>query len=305
MHHKRIIPGELHHVFQRSYDRGLLFYSASDVLTYFTIFMTKAAKYKMRVLGLCTMRDHIHSLLIPPSSKSLAGFEMATNRTFAREFNSSIGRSGPVFEHSYDFAVKRSGKVARSSIIYLYNNPVEKHLCRKAVEARWNFLAYGLGPYPFSSKLILRRASSRMRRCVEETKACHSHGEYLKPVRLCRMFGILDVDERKQLCDFIIQTYSVIDYRALFSYWKSPEDMLVAANSATGAEYDIAEKEERFGSDKVYGEISSWILKQGGFKHLKDVLLLSEQERYALAVDLQEGTSASLMQIHKFLHLKV
>ena len=277
---KMILPGQPHHVYQRSSDRGLLFYTAADVLTYFTIYMTYARLFEIVVLGVCPMRDHVHGMIIPPSKEMMAKFEGATNRAYAVEFNIDTGTKGPVFEHSYSFAGRKDLKKIRSSIIYLYNNPVEKHLCNNVIDARWNFLAYGFSTNPFSEPLIIRKAS--------------------RP-----MFKSLDTRERAQLADYIVVTYSAIDYQKLFSYWKTPEEMLLAMDSTTGAEYDIGEKVNRTLSDKAYSTIASFLEKDCGYKRAKDVLILPERNKLNLLTELLIHTDASEYQIKKFLHLDV
>ena len=299
---KKIIPGQPHHVFQRSSDKGLLFYTAADVLAYFTIYMTYARTYRITVLGVCPMRDHVHGMIIPPSKEMMAKFEGATNRAYAVEFNIDTGTKGPLFEHSYGFAARKDVKKIRSSIIYLYNNPVEKHLCNKAIDARWNFLAYGFSPNPFSEPLIIRRASTPMRKCIKEVRYMRSQNKYLNQRIIHRMFKCLDTRERLQLADFIVVTYSCIDYQKLFSYWKSPEEMLTAMNSTTGAEYDIGEIVNKALSDKAYSEMSQILEKDYGFMRAKDVLVLPEKNRRNLLNELIIKTEVSEYQIKKFLH---
>ena len=300
---KTILPGQPHHVYQRSSDRGLLFYTAADVLTHFTIYTTYARLYRITVLGVCPMRDHVHGMIIPPSKEMMAKFEGATNRAYTVEFNIDTGTKGPLFEHSYNCAARKDLKRIRSSIIYLYNNPVEKHLCKKAIDARWNFLAYGFSPNPFSEPLIIRKASVPMANCIKEVKYMRSQGKYLNQRIIHRMFKSLDARERAQLADYIIVTYSAIDYRKLFSFWDSPEQMLTAMNSTTGSEYDIGEKVNKALSDRVYSEISHVLEKHYGFKRAKDVLILPEKNRYNLMNKLIINTDASEYQIKKFLHM--
>ncbi len=300
---RKIIPGQPHHVFQRSSDKGLLFYTAADVLAYFTIYMTYARTYRITVLGVCPMRDHVHGMIIPPSKESMAKFEGATNRAYAVEFNIDTGTKGPLFAHSYGCAARKDMKKRRSSIIYLYNNPVEKHLCDKAIDARWNFLAYGFSPNPFSEPLIIRRASTPMKKCIKEVRYMRSQNKYLNQRIIHRMFKCLDTRERLQLADFIVVTYSCIDYQKLFSYWKSPEEMLMAMNSTTGAEYDIGEIVNKSLSDKAYVEISKILEKHHGFMRAKDVLILPEKNRRNLLNELIIETDANEYQIRKFLHL--
>lgn len=298
MRKKKIIPGELHHVYQRSFDRGLLFYSSADALTYFTICMTMAKKYDICVIGLCEMFDHVHKLVIPVSSSSMSKFEMETNRLYAGELNKDIGRRGQVFEHSFDFAVRKDPKKARSSIIYLYNNPVEKKLSDSAIEARWNFLAYGFSDHPFSTPLYLGKASNRMRKCIDEVKAFHAQDKHLNQSQLRRMFKSLTAEERNQLCDFIVRIYSAIDYERLFSYWKSSSEMLTAMNSTTGAEFGINEGRDNVADDRVYYRMMKALPKS-----IKEILKTSKEKRYAVASYLQKRTGASLYQTYKFLHL--
>ena len=298
-----IIPGQPHHIYQRSSDRGLLFYTASDVLTYYTIYMTYARLYRITVLGVCPMRDHVHGMIIPTCKEMMAKFEAATNRAYAVEFNIDTGTKGPLFEHSYNFAVRKDSKKIRSSIIYLYNNPVEKHLCSKAMDARWNFLAYGFCPNPFSEPIIIRKASAPMAKNIKEVRFMRERNKYLNQRMLHRMFKNLDAREQSQLADYIVVTYSGIDYPKLFSYWRSPEDMLTAMNSTTGAEYDIGETVNKALSDKAYSEISHTLEMYYGFKRAKDVLVLPEKKRRNLVSGLKINTDTCEYQIMKFLHL--
>lgn len=300
---KMILPGQPHHVYQRSSDRGLLFYTAADVLTYFTIYMTYARLFEITVLGVCPMRDHVHGMIIPPSKEMMAKFEGATNRAYAVEFNVDTGTKGPVFEHSYSFAARKDLKRIRSSIIYLYNNPVEKHLCDKVIDARWNFLAYGFSTNPFSEPLIIRKASRAMRRSIEEVKYMRAQNKYLNQRIIHRMFKSLDTRERAQLADYIVVTYSAINYKKLFSYWKTPEIMLLAMDSTTGAEYDIGEKVNKALSDKAYSTIAHFLEKDYGYKRAKDVLILPERNRMNLLTELIIHTDVNEYQIKKFLHL--
>lgn len=302
---KTILPGQPHHVYQRSSDRGLLFYTAADVLTYFTVYMTFARLFEITVLGVCPMRDHVHGMIIPQSKEMMSKFEGATNRAYAVEFNIDTGTKGHLFEHSYSFAARKDLKRIRSSLIYLYNNPVEKHLCNKAIDARWNFLAYGFSPNPFSEPLIIRKASTPMKKCITEVRYLRSQNKYLNQRMIHRLFKSLDSRERAQLADYIVITYSAIDYQKLFSYWKTPEEMLLAMDSTTGAEYDIGEKVNKTLSDTAYSTIAHFLEKDYGYKRAKDVLILPERNRMILLTELIIHTDVSEYQIKKFLHLDV
>lgn len=54
----------VYHCYHRALDKGVIFYSLSDFLMYFTIFCVRAVKYKVTVLKLVQMPDHIHQTLV-------------------------------------------------------------------------------------------------------------------------------------------------------------------------------------------------------------------------------------------------
>ena len=58
---RKVIEGELHHIYQKTRGGVLLFYSLRDYLVYFTIYCTLADKMDVTVLALCPMPDHLHS----------------------------------------------------------------------------------------------------------------------------------------------------------------------------------------------------------------------------------------------------
>lgn len=64
----------LNHCYQRTADDGVLFYTFSDHLVYFTLFCVLARKYNIQVLALCQMPDHVHDCIVAKSSKDFVGF---------------------------------------------------------------------------------------------------------------------------------------------------------------------------------------------------------------------------------------
>ncbi|MBR0222649.1 MAG: transposase, partial [Bacteroidales bacterium] len=116
--------GALHHIYQRTYDGYLIFYSVRDFLVFFTLFCTIARKYHIRVLGICLMYDHIHVLVAAPSKKDLSAFVQEYTCRFARQRNVQYQRKGSFFQRRFGSAPKSGEKKARTAIAYLYNNPV-------------------------------------------------------------------------------------------------------------------------------------------------------------------------------------
>lgn len=83
MKRRRFLSGSPNHVYQRSLNGSVIFYSLEDCLVYFTVFCTSAVKYGVSVLGLCVMYDHIHQLLEAPDLRTLSTFERMVNLKFS------------------------------------------------------------------------------------------------------------------------------------------------------------------------------------------------------------------------------
>ena len=91
---KGFIPGVPHHIYFRSFDRGLIFYTSSDYLVYFTFITTVARHYGVTLMELSIMPDHVHAFARSRKSMDMKLFLFQTERPFAMEYNSAIGRTG-------------------------------------------------------------------------------------------------------------------------------------------------------------------------------------------------------------------
>ena len=298
---RRFRRGVCNHVYQRTIDRFNIFYDTIDYLVYFTIFCVSASKYKVTVLGLCLMIDHIHSLVTASCKSVLSNFISNVTSVFVREYNSSLGRKGPLFEKRFGSAPKIDKKRLMSAIIYLGNNPVEKQICSKAELYQWNFLAYMVSSHPFSDP-IPDKVSENLETALGVVDWCHASGKYLNHALLQNLWKKLSGQERKQLADYIIVKYNVIDYVGLKSYFGSYEQMLLSMHSTTGSEYDLKEFTDK-SSDIIYHEMKRCLSESGGGMCRKMIIqplnLKRELFRY-----LKSCTGATHSQIRKFLHLK-
>ena len=189
------------HTYQRTISGFNIFYELEDYLVYYTIFSVFSKRYGIVVYGLCLMVDHIHSLISASSVSLFSIFMNEVTGSFVREYNQEHHRSGPLFCKSFGSALKLGLKRLRTAISYLYNNPVERHLCRYAQEYRWNFLAYALSEHPFSEKLYLKYASRSLRRALKEVDGTHARRRHLSYSQLKRMFSTLNRKERAQLTE--------------------------------------------------------------------------------------------------------
>lgn len=304
MKRRRFIDKAVNHTYQRTICGFNIFYEVEDYLVYYTIFSVMARRYDVTVYGLCLMIDHIHSLCASNEKINFSMFMSNVANVFVKEYNEEHHCSGCLFGERFGSAPKLGLKLLRTALAYLYNNPVERHLCKYAQEYRWNFLAFAQSSNPFSAPLIMRRASPALRRAIAEVNGSRERGNHLTYPQLKRFFTSLDDREKNQLIDYIIIRYSVIRYDILTtSCYDGYQNMITAINSNAGSEYDIVE--QRYGrSDVQFRELYKFVHNRG-FMSAGEVISLDVDSKISLHNDMLRLTDASSFQICKFLHLRI
>ena len=297
-----VFRGILNHCYQRTEEGVVIFYSMSDYLVFFTHFCVFARRHDVQVLSLCLMPDHIHHSTRAWDREALAGFVRDYSSHFSRVHNQTCRYGKRLFESPFGSAPKTGDKKARTNLIYVGNNPVERHLCTAAEKYRWNFIAYARKPNPFSAPLVIRRASYHLRKAVREVKDAAGHLKPLTYMQLQRISAPLSHDEREQLTDFIISTYNVLDYHSAIRFFGNYDNMILAMHATTGSEYDLNEVHSGK-TDACYAKLSTIIMKKVGLNDIHDVFLLSERERYNLLLRLMGHTEATPEQLAAFLRV--
>ena len=288
-----------YHTYQRAVSRSVIYYSVADRLVHLTIIATMAIKYEIRITAIAFMFDHLHKQVYIDDPEAFKKFENESSSLFVREYNKDKGRTGRLWCR-LGKAVKKGTKKIKTNINYIANNPVERQLCKRVENARWNLLAYYKNSHPFSSKITLSTASRHMRRAVAEVKSIHQKNKWLNYQELHRLFDGLRTTERSQLTDYIIYLYNPLDFDFLTSLYGDYDTMLIAMNSNTGSEYDL---EEEFSPwpDTAYVDMINVISKRRPGRPVKEILHLSSQEKQELSRFLLEMTSANEEQIQKLL----
>ena len=302
MKDRKFIEGEHLHVYQRTAKRHNIFYCDADYLVYFTIFCIWASRLKIHVLGLCMMIDHLHMLIQGRTKETASRFISTVTKIFMHEYNSAIGRCGSLFEKRFGSAPKEGRKKLVTAIVYIGNNPVEKKLCMKAEQHKWNFIAYVSSANPFSEKIKLSTASFRLRRSLKMVDWQHKQGIHLNYSLLRILFSDLNHKESSQLTDYIISKYNVIDKQSLIGIFGSYENMLKAIHSTTGSEYDIKE-DFSTASDIVYQDITEFITKNLISDDIRRLTVIDLEEKITVANRIKAHLGVPSWQICKFLHL--
>ena len=288
------------HVYQRSVDRGILFYSFYDYIVYISILSVVAAKYGVCIIAICPMPDHLHLLIKADSLKDLYSFIRDYTHLFALKYNIDCGRKGALIDGPFGSAPKYDDKNIRTSVSYVFNNPVEKQLCTNALRWRWNLLAYGASSHPFSDAIKKEKASKHLRSALNTISSHKNNGLYLNYPLLRRLFSPLSDHEKEQLIDHILNLYSPIDYDVLTEYYKDYKSMIIAIESNTGKEFDIKEEYDPT-SDAVIPEMAKYLSLK--YSNAKKIRQLPDEEKYSLWKELSSSFAASPKQLSKILHL--
>ena len=300
---RKFYSGAINHVYQKSVNGWNLFYGDEDFLVFFTILSVCIRSSSAKLLMGCIMFNHFHLLIRTRTIQELSELMDRVTSWYVMEFNHSIGRKGKLLKKNFGSAPKWTEKSARSAMNYIGNNPVEKHITQKAEEYRWNFLAFILTENPFSEKIKREKASKAMRRAWNEVDVAADMNIPLKHAQLRRIFRRLSETEIEQLIDYIIVLYMPFDKDELIEYYGSYEAMLTAMHSNTGSEHEIKE-EWNPEADTGYLEMIEYIQKKWPEKMVRSVIVLSNEEKAKLAIELKEYTSASSRQIACFLHIE-
>lgn len=295
-------PGQFHHYYQNTVNGALLFYSISDYLVCYSLACLAAHHHSVRVLSFCMMPDHLHGGIVEECRGGISGFVQELESRFSRMQNDYCGLKGSLFNSRFGCAPKKRDKDVRSTLIYLDNNPVERYLCKKAEEYRWNFTAYASGAAHWSKPLILRRVSAPLYRACKRVVIQRNAKRPLTYPMLKQMISGLNLPERKQLIDYIIRSYSFIQYDEANRFFDTYEDRIRAAHSYSAREHDINEKFVGK-SDAHYAGMIHLVMEKWGLDDIHKMLLFSEDQKMEVKRFLRSCTDVPIAQVAKFLRI--
>lgn len=290
------------HIYQRSVNGYNLFYDQEDFIVFYTIVSVLSKVYNVEILEMCLMIDHVHLLISADTLDDISAFIRHYTSVFVLESNRDIGRKGALFHKSYGSAPKKGSKKIRSAIVYIGNNPVEKKLCARAEQYRWNFLAYLDDDNPFSKPIPYDSRCVSLRKAMKEVKMMISSNKYLTHGQVRRLKEGLSENERDYLVDYMISRYNPINKAALLSYYEGISEMLYAMSSTAGNDFDINEVYYS-GTDSIYFDMISIVQRDFQIIPVRSVVVLPIERKIIIARWFMNKTSASKIQISKFLHL--
>ena len=293
--------GVFHHLYIKALYGRVLFYRTEDYLVLYSLFSTLVTRYGMKVEMFCIMFNHIHACLRAPSVKIFIAFCRDLTSILTKEYNKEYNREGELLMRC-GYAAKAAGKAHRSCLIYIANNPVAGKLVPRAIEYKWNMLAYFISKHPFSNRLVKRESRFAMRQSLALVDWRFREGRYLNYTLLERIFRRLDKVERNQMVDYIVGKYFFINKQSFLSHFNDIEKAIVAIDSSAGSEHDLYEPWEDY---SIYVSMIKRALNFGvDFRQFRFQEMLQEDLR-RLMKRLSGVQGATEMHVARFLHLPI
>lgn len=251
--------GSAHHIYLKALDGNVLFYRTEDYIFFLTLLYKLARRYGIKIESVCIMINHIHLFVKPTDSNRFRAFVNDLQHQFSVIYNKEYSLCGTLMMHA-GFASKSSRKSILSCLIYIVNNPVAGNLTSKAMDYKWNLLAYYESSSPFSDRLVKRESRFRMRKALKLVDYYSAHGIILDYHLQGLIYDGLTKAEKAQIVDYIVCKYNPVDYDSLVSRFGSIESLSIAAESTTGSEYDIIEPREDY---SIYAKMLRITMRSG------------------------------------------
>lgn len=168
-----VIPGQPIHLVQRGNNRSPCFFTDEDYDFYLDCLGEAARHFGCHLHAYVLMTNHVHLLLTPDASFSVAHMMQSIGRRYVRHVNCSYRRSGTLWEGRYKSAPIDSAHYFLACCRYLDLNPVRANIVKHPKHYRWSsYRAYAEGidngvisPHPLYLQLSVspegRRAAYR------------------------------------------------------------------------------------------------------------------------------------------------
>lgn len=299
---KRLFKDGLpHHVYCKGVNGNIIFYSIADCLYYFTLYSCLSRKYGIETSAFSIMPNHTHAQQKAPCVKSFIAFNRELLIIFTRRYNIQHGRSGELFQKPFGSAPKMVEKTIKSNISYINNNGPAGRLSKGVLDYRWNLMAYYGSDHPFSEKIVLNRASRRMREAIRFVDWCRQENKPLDYRLQAILFKGLNNKERRQLLDYIIVKYNFLDYSGILMHYRSMDEALRAMDANTGSEHDLKEDWEDY---SVYRSMIEKVSRTGVDMESVNFERFEKKELFNLLTLLSNAT-ADKKKICRFLHMNI
>lgn len=216
-------------------------------------------------------------------------------------YNRQYGLSGPLVGGQFKNAVKQKGQKVRENFIYICNNPIVKHAVPRAEQYRWNFLAYMKLSHPFSEEILPGTESELLVQVLSNVRTRKNSGRPIGYLFFGGLYSRLEGREKRQMIDYIVSEYNVLDYETVRREWGDYEKICQVLSTVAGTEYDIAE--DNAPEDyRHYYRMIRLAAREGYDLSMVRLTGIGLDALNRLACVFREEADATRTEIAKFLH---
>lgn len=141
---RTIIEGIPYHVTQRGNRGQCVFTDASDHSRYLGWLKDYSERYHLEVLAYCLMSNHIHLVVIPKVSDSLAQTLRALQTRHSQTMNREHNWDGHLWQGRY-YSVPLDERHLWAAVRYVERNPIRAGIVLKASDYPWSSASFHLG----------------------------------------------------------------------------------------------------------------------------------------------------------------
>jgi putative transposase len=136
------------HVTARGNYRQPVFHAAEDYQMYLKLLERHARQFELKLLGWCLMTNHIHLLVRPEGSDSLAQTMKRTQSEYAFYLNRKRRQaSGHLWQNRF-YSCPVEGRYVWMTLRYLELNPVRAQIAESPEDYPWSSARYHVGRQP-------------------------------------------------------------------------------------------------------------------------------------------------------------
>ncbi len=150
------LPDYPQHVIQRGNNRCPIFISDKDYTCYLDCMRDAMHRYDAALHAYVLMTNHVHMVLTPRRSESLARILQSVGRRYVRYFNDTYRRTGTLWEGRYKSTVIDSAPYLLCCYRYIELNPVRAGMVAQPDDYRWS--SYRIHAHGEANELIEHHA---------------------------------------------------------------------------------------------------------------------------------------------------
>lgn len=139
---RKIGPGCIHHVVNRANRKKIIFHKRADYRAFVDLLGEAVAKFGMRIIAFCVMRNHWHLVLWPDEEVSISTFMHWLTSTHVRRYHAHYGLTGTghLYQARYRNDICTDDRGVLAMVRYVEGNPLAAGLVTRAQDWEWSSL---------------------------------------------------------------------------------------------------------------------------------------------------------------------